>query len=672
LPARYLPLSILRERNLDLDEFAFPHDGTTFPNPYFLRFASGHFVSDYPVGAALLVVPLYVPSALGPVGPRAPVVEDLEKLSAAVVVALSAVVLYLTFGRLPSPAAALGVTAVYALGTSSLSVSSQALWQHGASQLALAAALYCLVRGRHDTRWSAFAGFPLAFAVICRPTDLLVVLPLALYVVVRRRRHVWGFVLSGLPPLIFQLWYNATYFRNLARVQFGFTLGSMARDILAGAGDWTTPLGTGLSGILLSPGRGLLVYSPIFLLSFVGIALSWRRGGDRLLRYASAGVVLTILLYAKWAMWWGGSSYGPRLLADLAPVLALSLYPLTPWLRTSRALTAVFCLLAAWSIGAHAIGAFVDDRSWYSNGGADVDHYPARLWSWSDNQLVNPPRDFVTRLMIDARRLPTSRTAPELLAASYQTDAPPRLTVDCGKTVPMLVVATNTGRAAWLAHSRGETGVVNLGWRWHADGRPELPGEGRARLGAAVLPGQRHRFWTAMLAPREPGTYVLEVGLVDEGLTWFSAVGTPPVRVTVTVARVPPRPDASSALPDTPSVVLTTDRPRYRPGEIVHLTVKGGASDRSWLVDAYLVLEGPGGAMWFHDARRLVEPGPCGWVPLATAVSLRKGHVSVLIDIGTAGMAPGVYRWRLVLTEAGRSRVVADGETGFELGSGAE
>ena len=129
------------------------------------------------------------------------------------------------------------------------------------------------------------------------------------------------------------------------------------RDVPAGAGAWTTPLWGGLAGILVSPGRGLLVYSPIAIGSLIGMALVWRRHGDLLLRYVGPGVLCTLLLYSKWGNWWGGSSYGPRLLADLGPALALLLYPVGPLVGRSRLLKAVAILLAVWSVGAHAIGA---------------------------------------------------------------------------------------------------------------------------------------------------------------------------------------------------------------------------------------------------------------------------------------------------------------------------
>jgi dolichyl-phosphate-mannose-protein mannosyltransferase len=683
LPARYLPLSILREGNFDLDEFTFLQDPTKFPNQWFIRYANGHVVSDYPVGAAVLAIPFYVPSALGRVAAESPVVEDLEKVAAATIVALSAMALYLTLRRLTTATDALLITAVYALGTTSLSESSQALWQHGASQLALAAALYCLVRGRREARWTALAGFPLAVAIVSRPSDVLLAVPIGLYVLFHRPRQLAGFLLSGLPAAAFQLWYNATTFGNPFRVQFFFSVTTAVRELPAGGGGWTTPMWDGLTGVLVSPSRGLLVYSPFVLFSLLGMAVVWRRGGDRLLRYLTPGVVLTVLLYSKWGIWWGGSSYGPRLLADLGPVLALLLYPITPLLARRPALRAVFVALVVWSIGAHAVGAFVDDRSWNWNGNVVVDRFPDRLWSWSDNQLVNPARDGLHRAIIALRRLPTSRSAPELLSASYRSPSPARLVVECGQTLQVTVGATNVGGAAWLAQSPRERGLVRLGWRWFKDGRPLPLGEGRVHLDAAVLPGQSHEFRASIVPPREPGAYVLEVGLLDERVLWFAERGTPPLRMSVTVGSAPVLPERGEELArvieelrvradHVPRVVVATDRPRYRQGDVQRLTLGGAVTGRSWVVDAYLLLRGPG-ERWFYDGHRVVSGRGCRWTPLARAIALPEGHRRrVHFDLPTADLPAGPYTWHLLLTEVDGYRIVSAAQTSFELLSAAE
>jgi hypothetical protein len=183
-------------------------------------------------------------------------------------------------------------------------------------------------------------------------------------------------LLCGLPPIVFQLGYNYVYFDNPFHIAYG-----------SASASWRTPVWQGLSGTLLSPGRGLFIYSPIYLFSAASLILSWRRCGDAILRSLSIGVLLSVLLTSKWFMWWGGESYGPRLLADLAPVFAFSLYPARDWIADSRLVRALFVLAVSCSIYAHAVGAFVDDGRW--NIRMEIDRFPERLWCWTDNPLTN-------------------------------------------------------------------------------------------------------------------------------------------------------------------------------------------------------------------------------------------------------------------------------------------
>ena len=139
----------LRHGSFYLDEYLGPLRQNLPYLPYYLRLVNGHYVSDFPIGAAIPALPFYAPIARGGV-PSSDFLAQLEKLSAAVIVALSAVILYFVLCRLTSPEFSLIITGIYALVTSSR-VSSQGLWQHGPSQLAVAAALYCLLGGGGNT-----------------------------------------------------------------------------------------------------------------------------------------------------------------------------------------------------------------------------------------------------------------------------------------------------------------------------------------------------------------------------------------------------------------------------------------------------------------------------------------------------------------------------------------
>jgi hypothetical protein len=113
---------------------------------------------------------------------------------------------------------------------------------------------------------------------------------------------------------------------------------------------------------------------------------------------------------------------------------------------------------------------------------------------------------------------------------------PPSVTTAAVKPIGLSLEATNVGQAVWLASSPSDKGVVRLGWRWLKGGQliPEAA-EGREGLRHDVFPRQSYEFHFSIDPPQQPGTYLLEIGLVNEHVRWFSALGVPPIRLTVRV-----------------------------------------------------------------------------------------------------------------------------------------
>ena len=201
------------------------------------------------------------------------------------------------------------------------------------------------------------------------------------------------------------------------------------------------------------------------------------------------------------------------------------------------ALPISFVALTVWSIGAHSIGAFSDHWPWNLDG--SIDWIPERRWSWTDNQLVFRPRGIVNGAVIAARHLPTSRTRPELLIASYRSDLPSALKMAAGEPVKFSVEAENRGQAVWLAWAKDDEGAVRLAWRWFKENESTPKMEWRVPLGLDVFPGQRYTFRAYIDSPREPGTYIFEAGLVSEQRAWFSELGQPSIRSVVTLEPQP-------------------------------------------------------------------------------------------------------------------------------------
>lgn len=89
---------------------------------------------------------------------------------------------------------------------------------------------------------------------------------------------------------------------------------------------FNTPLLTGFTGLLLSPGKGIFWYMPVLWLALLGGG-AWRgpRRADLLLALGS--LLATVTLYALWFDWAGGRAWGPRMIIHTAPAAAALALP---------------------------------------------------------------------------------------------------------------------------------------------------------------------------------------------------------------------------------------------------------------------------------------------------------------------------------------------------------
>jgi hypothetical protein len=284
----------------------------------------------------------------------------LGKLVGAVHTA-AAVVLFYFLCQLLAPAGARAATIVFAFGTCSFSVASQALWPHGPALFWLTLALFLLVsRGERDSavRFS-WIGFALGMAVATRPATALFWMATAAALSWRGRWQAVSFLAVGAAlPCAALYAFNTHYFGQ--PVSGGY--------INLGA-TWTTPFGVGLAGLLIAPSRGLFVYTPAMLLVPFGVGVLRARqagGGDfarGVMGFWFAGCVVTLLVFARSDWWSGGWSYGPRYLIECTPVLcALFAMAIGSPRFQSQFGKAVVTGLVSLSVAIHTIGVFSNDR----------------------------------------------------------------------------------------------------------------------------------------------------------------------------------------------------------------------------------------------------------------------------------------------------------------------
>lgn len=332
------------------------------------------YVSSYGFATGLFALPFVAAARpfVNDLAERASLLWFLCKLAAAFAVAASAWLLFQVAADHLRLGSAIGLTLAYGLGTCVWSVSSQALWQHAPGELFLALGMFCLFR-RSRGGAPTFAGLAFGIAFLCRPTNSAAVLA-GFLVLLGDRRSLLRYVLGGLPAAVAFAVYNLYYFGTL--VTFG-QVTALAARVSSGNTSvlWQHSFVDGLAGVLLSPGRGLFFYSPVLLVAVWGAVHVWRERRWLPLRAAAIAAAGICLVTARWSGWWGGWSWGYRLVVDTAVLLAFLAIPVVEQLRRRRILGVVVAVLLLWSVGVQALGAYVYDVGGWNNRDGFIPRY---------------------------------------------------------------------------------------------------------------------------------------------------------------------------------------------------------------------------------------------------------------------------------------------------------
>jgi len=326
--------------------------------PQIVAGRSGRFYSKYEPGLPLLAVPLYA------AGDRLAAINAAHRTQ----VAATAVLL------LPVLAGAGTITALYRLarrwagGGRAVTVAlaaglatplwpySRMLFAEAVLACALAASVALVLSGPPRTRRLAGAGAIFGLGVLARASLAIYALPLAWLLArtgpVRDARSVgarWAaFALGALPLAAGVLAHNVLRFGALWR--FGY----------AGEGFTTPPL-DGVAGLLLSPGKSVLLYAPPLILGgWLGPRFARRQPG--MAGFLALAWIAALGFYGVWWAWHGGWCWGPRLLVPLVPLSCLPLSALPDGRRWRAAAVGLIVLGAA----INALGVLTDPVAAYA------------------------------------------------------------------------------------------------------------------------------------------------------------------------------------------------------------------------------------------------------------------------------------------------------------------
>ena len=302
-----------------------------------------------------------------------------------------------------------------------------------------------------ERRWLRAGGLA-ALALLVRLPAAAAVLPLGSCVLwaalrpgpARTPRPLAAFGLPLLGALAFTCWYNLARFGSASPFADGHATNSA--DGLA-----TFPLYS-FAALLVSPGEGLLWYSPVLLLLFPCIP-AFRRAHPTACILALAIAGFELLPYLPVRDWVGGYSWGPRFLVQSLPLLALPLTALPDVARTARARLLVAAIVALSAlIGLAGLLVSYHDRLRLTWGGALPD--ALQVWDPARSPIIDHLRTLWVYITHPGRatRIPDRGDSFDLwwLTLWRTNGTPPGLTIAIAAALALLALlaAVRTWRAA--------------------------------------------------------------------------------------------------------------------------------------------------------------------------------------------------------------------------------
>jgi hypothetical protein len=137
---------------------------------------------------------------------------------------------------------------------------------------------------------------------------------------------------------------------------------------------------------------------------------------------------------------------------------------------------------------------------------------------------------------------PTALPSSGFKAVITIVEPPDKLRVGQKETVRVKI--KNNSEVMWYARGapintrQDNKFYLAAGNRWlKAGGELVTNMDGRYGISKDLAPGEEVEVPLAITAPKEPGDYLLEIDVVQEGVAWFSDKGSPTAKTKITVVK---------------------------------------------------------------------------------------------------------------------------------------
>ncbi len=563
VPNTLLAFNFLENNTFNLDAFRASYLCVDRACYFFTEGNHGHLSSVYPIGTAIITFPLYVVfyTSLKLISFYTSVSLDLtsasfevyrlffEKLAAAITTAITVVLFYLSVRLKFNLSISLLSTFIFAFATNTWMTGSQGLWQHTASNLALVSIIFCLLKANRASEkdqkvWLLIAGFACGLLPGIRPTSTLYTIAAIFYSIFTYRfQSVYLFfgLVSALPSIAWNLYYfsNLTggYSKIFSESPYKFTFISFLNASL---------------GTLISPSRGLLVFSPIVLYSLPGAYRVFRSRAskdEKLIGCMTIASLVLLFSYSFYIVWWAGYSYGPRFTTDMMPVvcylisyfIASNLQKIISSPNVSYKKYSLFFIIVIFSTFTQAVGAFGANpgRMWNSIP-TDIDANQSRLWSFRDSQIERNAKAVFHKIVKPSVDNPTYAEGLDgiIKQVTDENNQPLDSSIVVKPSSKKFLKAKlkNTGKSRCFGYESAlANGEIRVRGSFY-DARNQKFSEAWLYISGMPKQYELTQAIGSIDFPKEPGMYKLVFDLVSEGAATFPTFASkPPYEINVNV-----------------------------------------------------------------------------------------------------------------------------------------
>jgi len=371
------------------------------------------------------------------------------------------------------------------------------------------------------------AGLTVSIASMVRYSNGIFAFLVLVYVLSFHREGIWRFILPATLVILPNIVYNLYCFQRVTGGSLYSAAGSPSAILM------------GLAGLLVSPNRGLFVYSPFFNFSFYGIWKFFKMKMYKekpLFLCVAIAIIGHLLLIGFFSGWYGGFCYGPRYLTDTLPFLMLFFLLVVEQILKKKMLRFILTVFLVYSIFVQAIGAFFYPMGKWDSWPRNVVIYPERVWDWKDNQIsrellagLGPKFTEEFHRIVYSWYYGFPRALPnEAFRAEYIVFGRLDTRLSANQVIKTHIVVVNRSNYTWVTLGDGKGRYkIYLSYRWvdEATGKMVEVEPNKVSLPYKLSPDQKAGVILPIKTPPYRGNYFLEVSLFQEGVGWFSDRG---------------------------------------------------------------------------------------------------------------------------------------------------